>query len=89
MDGRLRISGNQSDDEDPQTYFALFTDYDHVNFEDACKDLKWQKAMDDKITAIEKNYTWELTDLPKGKKPIGVKWVYKTKFKENGEVDRY
>ncbi|RDX82454.1 hypothetical protein CR513_36752, partial [Mucuna pruriens] len=31
----------------------------------------------------------ELTDLPKGHKTIGVKWVHKTKLKENGDVDKY
>ncbi|KAL6129804.1 hypothetical protein ACLB2K_073153 [Fragaria x ananassa] len=45
--------------------------------------------MDDEIHAIEKNDTWELTSLPKGKTAIGVKWVYKTKYKPNGDVDRY
>ena len=28
-------------------------------------------------------------ELPDGEKQIGVKWIYKTKFKENGEVDKY
>ncbi|KAE8690159.1 Detected protein of unknown function [Hibiscus syriacus] len=46
-------------------------------------------AMDEEISSIERNDTWELTELPKGHKKIGVKWVYKTKLKENGEVDRY
>ena len=45
--------------------------------------------MDEEIVAIEWNNTWELTDLPKGHKTIGVKWVYKTKLKENGDVDKY
>ncbi|KAL4021580.1 hypothetical protein IC575_020386 [Cucumis melo] len=45
--------------------------------------------MDEEIEAIEQNNTWELIDLPKGHKTIGVKWVYKTKLKENGEVDKY
>ena len=45
--------------------------------------------MDDEIAAIERNDTWELTELPKGQKTIGVKWVYKTKLKENGEVDKF
>jgi hypothetical protein len=35
--------------------------------------------MDEEMKAIEKNETWEMTDLPKGHKPIGVKWVYKKK----------
>ncbi|GKV32421.1 hypothetical protein SLEP1_g41032 [Rubroshorea leprosula] len=28
-------------------------------------------------------------DLQKGHKTIGVKWIYKTKLKENGEVDKF
>ncbi|MCH90998.1 hypothetical protein A2U01_0011922 [Trifolium medium] len=45
--------------------------------------------MDEEINAIEKNKTWELTELPADKKPIGVKWVYKTKYKPNGEIERF
>ena len=36
-----------------------------------------------------KNNTWELTDLPKGGKSIRVKWVYKTKLDEHGEINKY
>ena len=45
--------------------------------------------MDVEIAAIERNNTWELTELSKGQKTISVKWVYKTKLKENGKVDKY
>jgi hypothetical protein len=31
----------------------------------------------------------ELADLPKGQKTIGVKWVYKTKLNEKGEIDKF
>ena len=41
------------------------------------------------MEAIERNNTWELTKLPEGAKKVGVKWVYKTKLNENGEVDKY
>ncbi|CAM8953938.1 unnamed protein product [Rhodiola kirilowii] len=44
--------------------------------------------MDAEIASIEKNDTWELTTLPVGKKSIGVKWVYKTKCRPDGHVDR-
>ena len=69
--------------------FALFADYDPVVYEKAASDDRWVKAMEEEIHAIEKNDTWELTSLPIGKKAIGVKWVYMTKFKLNREVDRY
>ena len=55
---------------------------DPCSFEDAVRSVKWREAMDREISAIEKNDTWELTDLPKGAKKIGVKWVFKTKLNE-------
>lgn len=39
--------------------------------------------------AIEKNGTWELIELPKRAQTIRVTWIYKTKFNQNGEVDKY
>ena len=45
--------------------------------------------MDDEIDAIERNSTWEFSDLLKGHKSIGLKWVYKKKLKENGGIDKY
>ncbi|CAL9002860.1 unnamed protein product [Prunus brigantina] len=72
-----------------QAHLALFTDGDPITFAEAVKSEKWKKAMDQEIQAIEKNDTWELTVLPSGGKTIGVKWVFKTKFNENGEVDKY
>lgn len=60
---------------------------DPANYEEAAKDEKWRLAMDSEITSIEKNSTWEL--VPQGGKKIGVKWVYKTKYNEAGEVEKY
>ncbi|CAL2255785.1 unnamed protein product [Prunus armeniaca] len=50
---------------------------------------KWRKAMDVEIDAIRRNNTWELIDLPVGGKTIEVKWIFKTKIKENGEIFKY
>ena len=50
---------------------------------------KWIKAMNEELNSIEKNNTWELVELPKNKKAIGVKWVYKVKVNPKGEVVRY
>ena len=36
-----------------------------------------------------KNQTWSLVDLPKGKKAIGTKWVYKIKYKSDGTLEKY
>ena len=84
------VVSNDNDLSDEEIInFALFADCEPVNFEEASNDENWRKAMDEEIHAIEKNNTWELTDLPADKKPIGVKWVYKTKYKPNGEIDRF
>jgi hypothetical protein len=45
--------------------------------------------MDEEIDSIERNNTWDLVNLPEGKKSIGVKWVYKTKLNADGEVEKY
>lgn len=41
------------------------------------------------LDALEANDTWELIDLLAGKKIIVSKWVYKTKLKHDGTVDRH
>ena len=70
-------------------FFALYTvGVDPLNFEEAVKIGKWRNVMDAEIAAIEKNGTWELINLPTGAKLVGVKWVYKTKLNEKGEVDK-
>ena len=45
--------------------------------------------MDEEMDSIEKNDTWDLVDLPNDKNLIGVKWAYKTKVNEKGEIDRF
>ena len=82
-------SGKGLFEEEDAAYEALFADNDPVSFGDVVKIMKWRKTMDVEIKAIQRNNTWELTDLPTEAKKVGVKWVYKTKFNENGEVDKY
>jgi len=41
--------------------------------------------MDEAINAIECNNMWELSNLPKGARPVGVKWVrYKARLITKG-----
>nr|GEY17108.1 ribonuclease H-like domain-containing protein [Tanacetum cinerariifolium] len=59
------------------------------SFEEASKDPNWISAMNDEMNAFYENDTWYLVDLPFGRKPIGSKWVFKIKYKSDGEVDRF
>ena len=38
------------------------------------------------MDALQKNETWELVDLPSGKKPECCKWVFAVKFKGDGSL---
>lgn len=78
-----------SDEENSNmTHLALLSDSDPMTFENAVKSEKWY-IMDQEMQAIERNDTQELTMLPSGEKTIVFKWVFKTKFNENREVDKY
>ena len=44
--------------------------------------------MNKEIQTLVDNNTWDLVDLPPGKKPIGNKWVYKVKLKADGSFNR-
>ncbi|XP_022876705.1 uncharacterized protein LOC111394888 [Olea europaea var. sylvestris] len=56
------------------------------SFEEASKEVCWTKAMNEEMSTIEKNKTWKLVALPEGKKIIGLKWVYKIKYNEDGSI---
>ncbi|KAH9663295.1 hypothetical protein KPL70_019630 [Citrus sinensis] len=49
----------------------------------------WMTAMQEEIEALHKNKTWEFVPLPRGRKAIGNKWVYKIKRDGNDQVERY
>ncbi|WVY95004.1 hypothetical protein V8G54_034092 [Vigna mungo] len=77
------LNSDNSTDEVNITF--LLTGLEDIKFEEVVLDERWKKAMDEEINSIEKNETWELTYLPMGVRPIGVKWVYKKKINAEGE----
>lgn len=60
-----------------------------TSFDEAVKDPHWVHAMNEEIDALNRNGTWVLVDLPKGRKPIGCRWVYKIKYKSDGQIERF
>ena len=44
--------------------------------------------MDEEMSALHKNQTWELTALPSGKQTVGCRWVYTIKYLPDGSVER-
>eukprot|EP00253_Pinus_taeda_P003036 PITA_03036 len=53
------------------------------------KSDKRKAAMKDEMMALGKNNTWDLVELPKGRKTVGCKWVFKLKWGVNDTEDRY
>ncbi|KAK9701121.1 hypothetical protein QE152_g30800 [Popillia japonica] len=55
---------------------------DPITIEDAlarndCE--KWKNAVQEELQSLNENNTWTLTDLPKNRRTINCKWVFKTK----------
>ncbi|GJR44800.1 putative ribonuclease H-like domain-containing protein [Tanacetum coccineum] len=55
---------------------------------DALEDESWVDAMQEELLQFKIQEVWILVDLPKGKKTIGLKWVYINKKDERGVVVR-
>ena len=45
--------------------------------------------MNEEIKSMKDNDVWDLVPLPECVKPIGCKWVFKTKRDSKGDVERY
>ena len=45
--------------------------------------------MQKEMHSIHLNDIWDLVELPKDRKPIGCKWVFKKKTKSDGSIERY
>nr|GEU96989.1 hypothetical protein [Tanacetum cinerariifolium] len=54
----------------------------------ALKDPSWIEAMQVKLLQFKLQDVWTLVDLPKGKRAIGSKWVFRNKMHERGIVIR-
>ncbi|KAI3496569.1 hypothetical protein L1887_38934 [Cichorium endivia] len=67
-------------DDDPKTFNEAMTSRDAP---------LWKEAINDEIDSIMGNGTWELADLPKGKRPIGSKWIFKRKYHPDGSISAY
>ncbi|GKA63232.1 ribonuclease H-like domain-containing protein [Tanacetum coccineum] len=54
----------------------------------ALTDPRWIEAMQEELLQFKLQKVWTLVNLPKGKRAIGTKWVYRNKKDERGIVVR-
>ena len=73
--------------------YVLLTNEDEPEcYEEAMEDEqkeKWQNAMQDEIDSLHENYSYDLVELPKGKRALRNKLVYKLKNREDGSSPRH
>ncbi|CAI7742215.1 unnamed protein product [Closterium sp. NIES-54] len=50
---------------------------------------EWKKAMESELKSIEENGTWELVELPEGRKAITSKWLLKIKSDVDDKIEHY
>jgi len=76
----------------PQFHMACLTAIEEFpepcSYKQAATHPGWVEAMKKEINALQTNNTWEVVDLPPHKKAISCKWVYKTKLKADGSLER-
>ncbi|GAB9477113.1 hypothetical protein Gpo141_00014172 [Globisporangium polare] len=50
---------------------------------------QWKEAMNAEMRSLVQHVTWELVDLPPGKKLIGSRWLFKIKRNADGSVNKF
>ena len=48
----------------------------------------WHDAMHQELTSLHDNQTWRLVPLRADMKAVRNKWVFKIKYKANGEIEK-
>ena len=76
----LSVADNIESSKEPSTYEEAVS----------CSDSnKWMIGMQEEMESLHKNGTWDMVRLPKGKKAIRCKWVFKKKETPSVENARY
>jgi hypothetical protein len=60
-----------------------------VSYHEALRDTAWRAAMSDEFDALRHTNTWVLIPRPPGVNIVGSKWIFKTKQRLDGSVDKY
>ncbi|KAM1998218.1 hypothetical protein EV2_005744 [Malus domestica] len=75
-----------------ETDYDIGDDNDPVSFQQAMQSDKaafWKLAMEEELLSMAKNNVWSLETPHPKMKPIGCKWVFKTKHDSQGRIERH
>lgn len=62
---------------------------DPTCYSQAVKHEKWKVAMADEYKALVANDTWDLVPADGIHNLVGCKWIYKTKYKSDSDIERH
>jgi hypothetical protein len=60
-----------------------------VSHRDALREPAWRDPMADEFSALCQTNTWTLVPRPPGVNIVGSKWIFKTKHRPDGSVDKH
>ncbi|CAJ2642124.1 unnamed protein product [Trifolium pratense] len=76
----------------PHDYVTVTDNGEPEHYQEAIANVdkeKWLKAMQEEMNSLHENHTFELVKLPKGKRALKNKWVYKIKSESDKSQPRY
>ncbi|CAI7815533.1 unnamed protein product [Closterium sp. NIES-53] len=94
--GAALIVEDDKESDDEECAFAFFSPVEMPGEPATLKEAlesshaeEWKKAMEIELKSIEENGTWELVELPEGRKAITSKWLFKIKSDADGKIECY
>lgn len=63
--------------------------HEPLNYKEAMKSKEWCDAMEEELNSHHRKGTWDLVPLPKDRKVVGSKWVFKVKRNEENKVTKF
>ncbi|CAI7772874.1 unnamed protein product [Closterium sp. NIES-53] len=94
--GAALMVGDDKESDYEECAFAFFSPVEMLGEPATLKEAlessdakEWKKAMESELKSIEENGTWELVELPEGRKAITSKWLFKIKSDTDSNIEHY
>ncbi|KAL8259939.1 hypothetical protein R6Q59_027892 [Mikania micrantha] len=82
------VSRSQSGPINSCLYSCFISQVEPKNVKMALKESSWVEAIKEELMQFQKLKVWNMVPLPKGKLPIGTRWVFRNKRYDSGVIIR-
>jgi transposase InsO family protein len=69
--------------------YAAFNETTMKEARESAEWPQWKEAMETELNQLRQMGTWELVDLPEGRRAVGNRWVLIKKYLKSGQLDKY